>query len=348
MRRPILPAAARVAATFAGTVICAGFASGQELLQFFVVYGGIGLVGIALAGALFAWLGSRVLELGYRLQATGYHQLLYHLCGRKTGVLLDSIIALFLFCVLTVMLAGAGTVFRDNFELPFSVGTGVLAFLITIITLRGIAGITAANLIATPLLAVVIIGISFYSLYYHNFSLDLTALPADHSAYPAPHWLLGCILYVSYNLVMSTTVLAPLGAATPDRAARRLGSLIAGGILAILATLVAIAVMLHYPEIKGEEIPMLYISSIQHCINSTVYTAMFLTAMFTTALASLYGCAAKLAAAANLKFCYCVFIMIGISLIFSQIGFANLIAFLFPLFGYATLWFSIRLILSRK
>lgn len=341
-------AVARVAATFAGTIIGAGFASGQELLQFFVVYGGIGLAGIALAGILFAWLGSRVLDLGYQLQATNYHQLLYHLCGKRIGLLLDIIIAAFLFSVLTIMLAGAGTVFRDNFDLSFSTGTALLALLVTTITLRGVSGIAAANMIAAPVLAVSIISISLYSLYYHGYELDLFNIPDSHAAYPAPHWLLASILYVSYNLVMGTTVLAPLGAATPSRISRRLGSMIGGASLAFLACMVAIAVILHYPAIMEEEIPMLYISSIQHCINGTVYTAMFLTAMFTSALASLYGCAAKLNAASRLNFPCCVIIVICCSLIFSQAGFANLITILFPLFGYATLWFLIKLIFRRS
>ncbi len=341
-------AAIRVAATFAGTIIGAGFASGQELLQFFVVYGGIGLAGIAFAGALFAWLGCRVLELGHRLNATGYHQLLYHVCGKRVGLFLDMIIATFLFSVLTIMLAGAGTVFRDSFELPFIVGVGLLALLVTLIALRGVAGITSANMITTPILSIAIIATSIYSLAYHDFQLDFIHIPANQESFPAPHWLLSSMLYVSYNLVMGTTVLAPLGAVTHSRFSRQLGSILGGAILAILGCLVSIAVMLHYPSIMAEEIPMLYISSIQHCISGNVYTAMFMIAMFTTALASLYGCASKLATVSGLKFKYCVLIIIVISLLCSQIGFSSLINLLFPIFGYATLWFLIRLIFCRR
>lgn len=347
MGRRTALAIARVAATFAGTIIGAGFASGQELLQFFVVYGNIGLAGIVLAGVLFAWLGNRMLDLGYQLQAASYHQLLYHLCGKRIALLLDIIIAAFLFSVLTIMLAGSGTIFRDNFALPFGLGIGLLALMVTTITLRGISGIAAANMIAAPVLAVSIISISLYSLYYHDFTLEFLNIAADHSAYPAPHWLLASLLYVSYNLVMGTTVLAPLGAATPSRICRRLGSMIGGIVLAVLACLVAITVMLHYPGIMGKEIPMLYISSIQHCVNGTVYSVMLLTAMFTTALASLYGCATTLTAASGLKFPFCVAIVISCSIIFSQVGFANLITVLFPVFGYATLWFLIKLIFRR-
>jgi len=337
----------RVAATFAGTIIGAGFASGQELVTFFVVYGSIGLAGTLLAGCLFAWLGSRTLELGHRLNATGYHQLIYHVCGKKAGFVLDMIIAAFLFSVLTIMLAGAGTVCRDSLNLPFTAGIGLLATVITFIALRGVAGITAANMITTPLLTAAIIAISIYSLSYHGFDTALLDISAELSARPAPHWLLSSILYVSYNLVMGTTVLAPLGAAVPSRRARLRGSISGGLLLAILASLVSMAVMLHCPGILDEEIPMLYISKSQHELHGTAYTVMFLIAMFTTALASLYGCASKLSSVSGLNFSWCVLIVTAFGLLFSQVGFSNLIGLLFPLFGYATLWFLIRLIMIK-
>ena len=36
----------KVAATYIGTVIGAGFASGQEILQFFSVFGNMGILGL--------------------------------------------------------------------------------------------------------------------------------------------------------------------------------------------------------------------------------------------------------------------------------------------------------------
>ena len=113
---------ARVAATYAGTVIGAGFASGQELLQFFVSYGPLGVLSMALAGILFAFLGSRVMELGYLLRASSYHELLYYVCGRRLGMLLDWATALFLFGGLCIMLSGTGTVCRDYLDINYHTG----------------------------------------------------------------------------------------------------------------------------------------------------------------------------------------------------------------------------------
>ncbi|OTA41527.1 MAG: hypothetical protein A6D92_05935 [Symbiobacterium thermophilum] len=48
----------RVATTYIGTVVGAGFASGQETLRFFAAYGPAGLAGILLATLLFCYWAS--------------------------------------------------------------------------------------------------------------------------------------------------------------------------------------------------------------------------------------------------------------------------------------------------
>ena len=78
MTKNIIPNIARIAANFAGTIIGAGFASGQELTQFFVAYGSMGLTGLLITCLLFTWLTIQVLEISYQIHATSYHELLYY------------------------------------------------------------------------------------------------------------------------------------------------------------------------------------------------------------------------------------------------------------------------------
>ena len=54
----------RYAGMYVGAIIGAGYASGQETLQFFVSYGYIGIVGTIIAVVLFAWYGTMFMELG--------------------------------------------------------------------------------------------------------------------------------------------------------------------------------------------------------------------------------------------------------------------------------------------
>ena len=335
---------AKISATYAGTIMGAGFASGQELTQFFVVYGNMGLVGLLVTCCLFALLGSTLLEISYSIKAASYHHVLYYVCGKKIGTALDLLVTIFLFGVLTIMLAAAGTLFRDTLTISYSLGVSLMALCLAITTLYGLTGITNANLIITPLLAIITIYIGIYSLSYHEWDIALVQVPPEAANLPASNWLMSSLLYLSYNLVMSATLLAPLGSRISERSIRIAGS-IAGSILLLsLAGLITVVVLVHYPLSLDYEIPMLYIAESQHTLHHTAYIFIFAAAMYTTGLASLYGCITKLNATTGLSTTFSLLLIILLALLFSHIGFTALIAIIFPLFGYTTLWFTCRLL----
>ena len=344
MKNPTVSNIVKISATYAGTIMGAGFASGQELTQFFVVYGNMGLAGLLVTCCLFAWLGIHILEISYKIKATSYHELLYYVCGKKIGFLLDIMITAFLFGVLTVMLAGAGTLCQDTFNLPYSLGLGIMSLGLILTTLCGLKGITVANMMITPLLTITIISIGLYSLEHHQINLAMMNIPPQRTDLPAPHWLLASFLYLSYNLIMSAAVLVPLGSCITQRKSRILGSIVGALLLMSLAGLITIVVMIHYPESLEQEIPMLFIAHSQHALHHASYIFIFVASIYTTGLASLYGCATKLTATTHLSTRNSLLILVTLSLIFSYVGFTNLIAILFPLFGYGTLWFTCKLL----
>ncbi|EAX46373.1 conserved hypothetical protein [Thermosinus carboxydivorans Nor1] len=335
---------ARVAFTYVGTVIGAGFASGQELVQFFVSYGTIGLAGLALCGVLFAWLGAYILQLGHTLRASGYHQVLHYACGRPAGLVLDNITAFFLFGGLTIMLAGAGAVCRDYFGLNYNTGLAAMALIVAMTVMTGMKGISLINVIVTPLLIISTVVIGVNSLIYHGVSPGLLAIPPLPGKQPAPNWLLAGLLYASYNLILGATVLAPLGAQVTSRQARLAGGVLGGMVLTLLGLFIVIVTMLHYPRILSYEVPMLYISEAQQGLSHYGYACMLIKAMYSTALASLYGCTSKFQSATGLAFLPSLLILTAVALAVSQLGFANLIGLLYPFFGYAALIFTVRLI----
>ena len=339
-------AIARIAAAYAGTVVGAGFASGQELLQFFVSYGTVGIASILLAGLLFAFLGSQILELGFRLQATSYHHVLYAVCGRRPGKALDGVTALFLFGGLCIMLSSTRAVCHDYFGFDDNTGSLLMALAVAGTVRFGIQGVSTMNLLVIPLLVGATAVVSVSSLYFH---LDevlsvMAALQPQPQLWPAFHWLPACLLYVSYNIMLGATLLAPLGRATPDKTVRLLGGVAGGVLLGALGLMIMLVIMLHYPDIAKYEVPMLYVSNAQHGLNHIGYAVMLLKAMFSTAMASLYGCTAKLQSATRLSFGTCLAVTTIAGLGGSQFGFADLVSFLYPLFGYLSLGFTCALV----
>ena len=327
-----------------GTVIGAGFASGQELLQFFACYGAWGLVGVVVTGWGFAHLGSHILDIGYRLGATGYYQILYQVCGKRVGAVLDACTAVFLFGGLCIMLAGTGAVARDFLELPYAVGVGAMALLLLVTTVGGVSCIATANLLIMPLLILTTMGIGVYSFWHHG----MTEFLANLKQIPQPafslHWLGSSMLYLSYNLVLGATMLAPLGRMTAKKRVRRAGGWSGGILLGFLSFWITVLILMHYDQLAYSEVPMLTLSNIQHPWNYLLYGGVLLGAMYTTAVASLYGTAEKLAHSFRLPLSTAISYLLPAALLFSQFGFSRLISILYPLFGLLSCWFTLQLL----
>ncbi len=327
----------RIAATYVGTIVGAGFASGQETLRFFGAYGRLGLIGIALSTVLFIAFGALVMDLGRRLQARSHREILYHVCGPALGRLMDWVITLFLGATLTVMVAGGGAIFAEQLGLPKAMGVILTALLAGGTILSGMRGIMTANSVVVPLLTLTVLGLTLSSINFHGLQPILNqSLPWPHLA-PVKSWMLAAWLYVGYNLVLSISVLGPLGAAAPDRRTITGGAALGGLALGLLAAGIKLAVSAHMPEIGTYEVPMLFLARLHTRPVQWMYTLILWAEIYTTAIACAYGFASRATEVLRAGYRGVVVLVTAMSLVFSGFGFSALLTVLYPVFGMVTL-----------
>lgn len=339
--------ALQISATYIGTVIGAGFASGQEIVQFFTMFGSKGLIGIILSGVLFCWLGVKILLISHRIGAQSYQDLVYHICGHSLGSVFNVFVSLFLLGGLCVMLAGTGSICAFYMNLPYNLGVFITVVLSVVIVLYGIRGIMVANSIVVPLLTSVACIVSILSLVYHGISIELLKIPANPAAF-TPYWLLSPFLYVAYNMTLALTLLAPMGGSIKDQRALIWGGWFGGAGLGFIALLLVIVTLAHYPAATFEEIPMLFITNAQGLYTTVPYIVVLWAEMLTTAIASLYGFAQVAQRWTGIRFPFVVLGSVFVAILGSQWGFSHLVSVFYPLFGYLSLVFITALALAYK
>lgn len=327
----------RVAATYVGTVVGAGFASGQETLRFFTSYGRLGLVGIALATVLLCVYGALVMELGRRLGARTHSEILHHVCGHRLGRIMDWVVTLFLGATLTVMVAGGGAVFTEQLGLTRSLGVILTAGLTGWTILAGMRGIMAANSVVVPVLTITVIGLVFWSIRFHGLESILVKAVPWPALSPVNSWFLASLLYVGYNLVLAISVLGPLGAEIGDRRALVAGALAGGLALGVLGAGIKLALSAHMPEVGHYEVPLLFLARLHPLPVQWLYTLVLWAEIYTTAIACAYGFATRAAAALRGHYRGVVVMVTAMALLGSGFGFSTLLAVLYPLFGAVTL-----------
>ena len=119
----------KYAGAFVAWVIGAGFATGQEILQFFGAYGLDGLWGCLISMIIFAFFGGAIMQKGYDLQLKTHTQVFRYYCGPYIGRVLEFLTVLFLFCVVSIMIAGTGAVGSEYFGIPAEAGRVFMAVL---------------------------------------------------------------------------------------------------------------------------------------------------------------------------------------------------------------------------
>ena len=337
----------KVAGAYIGTVVGAGFATGQEVLQFFARFGSYGILGLLLNAILFIIFGYIIMVLGRELNAKSHLEIIKHAGGRFIGGIIDCIIAFFLFGAFTAMIAGTGALFEEQFGLHGLLGNFIMALLTAITVLTGISGVINSISIIVPFLMASVLGISIYSIIQLPPDMARTTLTLGESGL-ITNWFIAAVLYISYNTVISIAILGPLGTQARDKKAIKYGAILGGLGLGIGSAMIYLALLGNINEIKGLEVPMIYIAGRIAPIIQMIYAIVLIAAIYTTSVGSLFGFVARFVNpdASRIKATIVVSIITIFAFLASQFGFTNLVKYLYPLVGYGGIILLVCLVYS--
>ncbi|WP_442601339.1 YkvI family membrane protein [Paenibacillus sp. KN14-4R] len=319
----------RIAFTYIGTIVGAGFATGQEILQFFTRYGSMAAFTILLAAILFIWIGVKMMVMAYEMKAKSYEDLNRMLFGPRIGSIVSLFMMIILFGISTVMLAGAGSVFSEQLHLSYQTGLLLTLFLSYLVISRGIGAIMTVNTVIVPLMILFSVLIVWHTISSPNAG-NWLFLTSDYSFKQI--WL-APLLYAAFNLSTAQAVLVPLGAAAPNKSVLYLGAGIGGGIIGLLLIGAHIALSTQMPGITQFEIPMAGLVTKLGYTVQFIYILVIYCEIFTTYIADIYGLTLQLEQRSKINSQFILVILLILSYVVSQIGFKVLLSSLYPAFG---------------
>ena len=335
----------KAAAAYIGTIVGAGFATGQEVLQFFTRFGVWGLAGLAVTTFLFIVFGAIIMDLGRQLHAQSHLEIIQFAGGKWLGFAIDGIVTFFLFGALTAMFAGSGALLEQQFHLPALFGVVIMGIITAFTVLKGINGVIDSISFVVPFLLLSVIGISIASLV--QSPPHLSAAPeAAAGGGLVSNWLTAAVLYVSYNTIISIAVLGPLGVKARDRKAIRYGAILGGLGLGLGSLMIYLAISGDLARLAALEVPMIDIAGRLSPAVQIIYAIILLAEVYTTAVGSLYGLASRLVRLEQppKKGRWVIIGATLAAMLASQFGFSNLVKYLYPMVGYAGILLLICLV----
>ena len=320
-----------------GTLIGAGFASGQEMYIFFFSYGIKGLIGILISSILMGIVIYQTLKLLNSHEISTYKDLLDLLITKRNKNksnfsikdIVNCIVNIFILITFFIMIAGFGAYFEQEFGINSIVGSIILASLSFIVFLTSIKGVVKANEILVPILILFLIVIGFISLRDINIpKLGNYIITTNQSSF-----ILSAILYCSYNSILLIPVLITLKDYLKSKKQIFSISFISTAIIIVLSVVVFLLLVKVDVDISKLEMPAVYVVSNTFEISRLVYGFIILGSIFTTSIS--LGTSFLQNVSKNKKsYTQIATIMCITAILISKIGFSNLINFLYPVFGY--------------
>lgn len=336
----------KIALAFVGLLVGAGFATGREVIQYFMSFGSVGLWGVVIAGTLMALTGAVIIQLGSYFLAQEHFTVFRHVAHPVVSRFLDVSVTMTLFAVGFVMFAGAGSTLEQQYGFPAWAGAGIMTLLVMVTGLFDVDKVAAVISSVTPLVIVVVVGTFAYSMFHlppELAALDATALQADP---PVSPWWLSALNYAGLALLLGVSMCLVIGGNFPNlRQAGRGG--IAGGVLyTVLLLMSAIALYVNIEQVSDVDIPMLALMASIHPVLAHVMVVIIFAMIYNTAIGMFYALGRRLTAhrPSGRRRVFLATCLAGYAVSF--IGFDALMNSVYPAIGYVGMFMAAALLVA--
>lgn len=299
---------------------------GQEIYQFFNKYGGYGLAGIIISISILGLLIYKVFKISYKnSDIKTYSNFIDKFSSKKhIRVVIQNIINIFLIISFYIMIAGFATYFKQEFGINMFLGSSIIAIFCYVTFNKDISGVIKVNSIVVPAIIglIVLLWISqLNKIQGVNLIFNSNILNCGISG----------ILYASYNSILLIPMLIGLKKQVKEEKHIKIISVVCIIILTVLSIVIFLLIeTIENPE--SIEMPLVYIAGNLKIIYKYLYGVVILSSIFTTAISAGYAFLNNVSKTKK-AYSYLNLFICTSSVLVTNIGFSNLISYLYPIFG---------------
>ena len=323
----------KISLAFVGLLVGAGFATGAEVIQYFISFGAVGIVGAVLSGLLMTIAGAVVLQLGSLFLADDHQGVFRRVTHPAISRFLDAAVTVTLFAIGFVMLAGAGSTLEQQLGWPTWVGTAIMVGLVLLTGLMDVDKVSSVISLVTPLVIVAVI-VAFV-VGVASWPSDAGALSelAAQAQSPVSPWWLSALNYTGLALLMGVSMSIVIGGNHANPREAFVGGLAGGALYMVLMTMAAVALFAGFETAGEADVPMLALFA---GINDWAPWAMVViiyVMVYNSAIGMLYALGKRLS---GRRFRFYPVFAAGTLAAFavSFVGFDTLMTYVYPVLGY--------------
>lgn len=319
---------------YVGVIVGAGLASGQDLLQYFLAYGAIGLIGIAALGVLNVIFGAVALQLGSYYRSDNHDVVFEQIARPALRRIIDVVLVFSAFTMGFVMLAGAGANLEQQFGLPLWAGGALCAVLVVLTAFLNFDRIMNVIGVFTPIIMVAITVLMIYSLVTPHASVAELDAAARNVTPALPNLVFSTLNYFALCVVGGIAMAFVLGGSILRIGEARRAGHIGGVLIALVLGADAVALYLNVDRIWNFDVPALEIARSVHPAFAFGYTLVIFALIYNTAFSLFYSTARRFSGGSTTRLRIVLIAVVAVGYAASFMGFKKLVGVMYPIIGW--------------
>ncbi|MBP2633540.1 MAG: hypothetical protein H6Q70_4168 [Firmicutes bacterium] len=326
--------------------IGSGFATGQEVLQFFTTSGTNGIIAALIFLALMSYLTYALYGIGQKKKFENPYDVFEYYCGKVIGQVYIWYSVLLVYAIFVVMLAGGGATIEQYYGIPTYIGTGVIALLALGTTVLGVEKVIDIIGVIGPvkIIFVAIVGIAGIITLFGQPTLLSEAsnlMPTLGFKSASSNWAWSGALYAFLALMVSIPFQVDCGASAGSVKEARMAGFVGTVAFTIAIISLVIGELVYYKLIVGQQVPTLAIANHISPVLGLIFSVLIVLSIYSAVASFLLMTVRKFAADKTKKFKIIAIILTVIGMFFGGIiPFDKLVNILYPIAGYSAIVFT--------
>ncbi|MEG0806091.1 MAG: alanine:cation symporter family protein [Lachnospiraceae bacterium] len=286
--------------TFAGAVIAftigSGFATGQEILQYFTAYGYKCILVVAVFLVIFLYTNYHFAKAGNEEQFERGSQIFSYFCGKKLGTVFDYFAVIFCYLSFIVMVAGASATLNQQYGIPPAVGGAILMVAAGITVVGGLNAMVDVLGKVGPLIVVLCIAVGAITLFRDmgNIPEGIRLMESGEVKVMAAssNWLFSGCSYGGFCLLWFAGFMTELGKKSKLKELTT-GMFLGTAVIAVAILLVGFGLIANISSVYGAQIPNLILTTKILPAFSSFFAIVILMGIYTTAVPLLWTASSR-------------------------------------------------------
>lgn len=314
-----------------------GFATGQEVMQYFVSYGYKGLLGAMVCFILLLYVSINYAFVGKKEHYNKGSKIFIYYCGKYIGKFFDYFSVFVIYLSFTVMLAGAGATVNQHYGIPTYIGTILIGLLAGITVMLGLSKII--NIIGKigPVIIILTTLLGLFSMFNHHSNLPLVneVLPNIEIMQASTNWLFSAFSYVGISILWLASFMTALGASADSMTEAKLGAGFGVGAFCCALVILMMGILANIENVAGSMIPTLILARDIHESVAMLFSIIIITGIYTTAVPLLWTVSSRVVDEKTKKFkIFTIILAITGIVVGATIPFDKLVNIIYVTTGY--------------